>query len=204
MKRLVVALLLAGAVWHFWPMGAPPSAPAPPLPVLAAPEPSAPPAQRDLADGPVFAVDGVPAQALAEYALTARVLATRRYRFGRAARLAPLDVALGWGGMADPAAVRQLDIAQRHRWYLWRYDGAPPLPVREIETSSANVHVVPADAGVARALRKLDAGQMVALRGYLIELRRPDGWLWRSSLTREDTGAGACELLYVQSAVRVP
>jgi len=28
----------------------------------------------------------------------------------------------------------------------------------------------------------------------------PDGFAWRSSLTREDTGAGACELVYVESA----
>jgi hypothetical protein len=28
--------------------------------------------------------------------------------------------------------------------------------------------------------------------------RAPDGWRWRSSLTREDTGAGACELVWVE------
>ena len=27
-----------------------------------------------------------------------------------------------------------------------------------------------------------------------------DGWRWQSSLTRHDTGNGACELLLVQSA----
>ncbi len=26
---------------------------------------------------------------------------------------------------------------------------------------------------------------------------RPCGWHWRSSLTRDDTGPGACELVYV-------
>ena len=32
----------------------------------------------------------------------------------------------------------------------------------------------------------------------LIEVRGADGWRWRSSLTREDTGAGACELVWVE------
>ena len=29
-----------------------------------------------------------------------------------------------------------------------------------------------------------------------------DGWRWRSSLTRDDSGGGACELVYVCSITR--
>lgn len=203
MKRLVLILALTGAVWQLWPMQAPLTTQPPPVVGLEVPAADAAPAQRNLAAGPRFLVDGVGAQALAEYAIRARVLGTHRYRFGQSAALAPLDLALGWGRMTDPAVVSRLDIRQRHRWYLWRYDGDPPLPLREIETSSANVHAVPADAGVARALRGLKAGQQVALRGYLLELRDAQGWQWRSSLTRDDTGDGACELLYVQTVSRL-
>jgi hypothetical protein len=32
-----------------------------------------------------------------------------------------------------------------------------------------------------------------------VEAQGRDGWSWRSSLTREDTGAGACELVFVQA-----
>jgi hypothetical protein len=39
---------------------------------------------------------------------------------------------------------------------------------------------------------------VVALTGYLVEVRGPDGFRWRSSLTREDTGNGACELVWVE------
>lgn len=203
MKRLVLILALAGVVWQFWPMHAPLTTQPPPLVGLEVPAADAAPVQRNLDAGPRFSVDGIGAQALAEYAIRARVLGTRRYRFGQSAALAPLDLALGWGRMTDPAVVRRLDIRQRNRWYLWRYDGDPPLPLREIETSSANVHAVPADAGVARALRGLKVGQQVALHGYLLELRDAQGWNWRSSLSREDTGAGACELFYVQTVSRL-
>jgi hypothetical protein len=55
---------------------------------------------------------------------------------------------------------------------------------------------------VARALRRAKTGQTIALRGYLVELRAADGWQWRSSLTREDTGDGSCELMYVQAVGR--
>jgi hypothetical protein len=41
------------------------------------------------------------------------------------------------------------------------------------------------------------AGDRVRIEGWLVEATAPDGWRWRSSLTREDTGNGACELVYV-------
>jgi len=32
----------------------------------------------------------------------------------------------------------------------------------------------------------------------LVEVKAQDGWTWRSSLSREDTGNGACELMLVE------
>jgi len=40
---------------------------------------------------------------------------------------------------------------------------------------------------------------VIALHGRLIEAQRSDGWHWRSSLRRDDTGAGACELVLVDA-----
>jgi len=48
-------------------------------------------------------------------------------------------------------------------------------------------------------LLRIRAGQIVSLAGYLVEVRGPNGMRWRSSLTREDTGAGACELVWVET-----
>ena len=31
----------------------------------------------------------------------------------------------------------------------------------------------------------------------LVEVRGADGWTWRSSLSREDSGNGGCEVVYV-------
>jgi len=35
--------------------------------------------------------------------------------------------------------------------------------------------------------------------GYLISIRGEDGWHWRSSLSRTDSGDGACEVVWVDS-----
>jgi len=41
-------------------------------------------------------------------------------------------------------------------------------------------------------------GQVVALRGYLVRVQSPDGWRWNSSMTRSDSGNGACEVVWVR------
>ena len=44
-------------------------------------------------------------------------------------------------------------------------------------------------------------GDVVRIDGQLIEARRDDGSVWRSSMTRDDSGDGACEVVYVRSLV---
>jgi hypothetical protein len=135
---------------------------------------------------------------LAGFGIQARVLSREDYRFDAGASLAPTDLALGWRQMSDPAHYGKLDISQSGRWYHYRWGAeGPPLPAAEIVRSSANMHLIPADASVAAAMKQVQQGQTVRLEGWLVEARRADGWHWRSSLTREDSGDGSCELIYV-------
>ena len=52
---------------------------------------------------------------------------------------------------------------------------------------------------IARQLDDARVGGIVTLSGKLIEVTGKEGWQWRSSLTRDDTGNGACELIWVES-----
>jgi hypothetical protein len=140
---------------------------------------------------------------LAGFSIDARVLSRREYRSDREAALAPVDLALGWGRMRDAAVLERLTITQSARWYHYRYGGEPPIPQREIDRSAANMHLIPGNDAIAAALREVDPGTRVRIDGWLVEARAPDGWRWRSSTTREDTGAGACELIYVCAITRL-
>jgi len=135
---------------------------------------------------------------LAGFAIEARVLAREDYRFDRGAALSPTDLALGWGRMAREEHYRPLRISQSGRWYFYRWGReGPPLPLEEIIASSANMHLIPANERVASALSRVRPEQTVRLQGWLVEVRGEDGWTWRSSLSREDSGDGGCELIYV-------
>jgi hypothetical protein len=131
-----------------------------------------------------------------------RVLSRENYNFGRESEISPVDFALGWDKMADPEVYKQLSIRQSNRWYHWRYENAPPIPVREIEMQSANTHLIPASKQIAKQLKAIDQDDLIYLKGQLVEVKSSDGWTWRSSLSREDTGGGACELMLVEE-VRV-
>ena len=136
---------------------------------------------------------------LADFSFDARVLLVSRYRFDTEAALAPYDLGIGWKGMSDSAVLDKIALSQTGRFLLWRWPGESPLPPGEVMRSAANIHVIPANSVVERRIAALRPGQVVAARGKLIEASRGDGWIWRSSLVRDDGGSGACELMYLES-----
>jgi len=156
------------------------------------------PVQADLADAPSFSVGDYRIDPVARFSLEARILSAERYRLGREAELSPVDLALGWGPMSDSAVLDRLRISQGNRFYHYRWEDEPPIPVRDIVEHSANMHMIPADGEVAKRLANARAGQIVRLSGYLVRVEAPDGWRWNSSLTRGDSGNGACELVWVE------
>lgn len=135
---------------------------------------------------------------LASFDIQARVLARERYRFDRAADLSPIDLAMGWGPMSDSAVLDQLKIWQDGRWYYWSTPKFP-IPAGEITSHSANMHMIPATPLVRRQLFRLRVGQVVRIQGQLIKAQGGDGWHWASSLSRTDSGDGACEVIWVET-----
>ena len=135
--------------------------------------------------------------ALAGFSLQARVLGSKAYARGAESRFSPLDLALGWGPMSRDEVLSQLAISQSGRWYHYRWQGAPPLPPAQIRDHSANMHMIPGNADIAAALGRIKADQTIRLHGWLVNVETDENWRWRSSLSRSDSGAGACEVVYV-------
>lgn len=135
----------------------------------------------------------------ANYDITARILSREDYRFDRLADLIPEDLALGWGPMSDNHVLAAFDISQGARFYSWRPRAPLPLAREDVIVHSANTHVIPADARIRSELGRLRVGQVVRLSGTLVDAIRDDGAWLHTSLTRTDTGAGACEVMLVEN-----
>lgn len=188
----VLLAVLALAAWgaHSWltrPLHPPPGVLTPEDPIQGPPTSSEAWTYRDHRLVP-----------LATFDLHTRVLAKERYRFDRAAELSPIDLAMGWGRMSDSAVLDRLKIWQDGRWYYWSASQFP-IPAEEITSHSANMHLIPSTPLVKRQLLALRIGQVVRLRGQLIRAEGRDQWKWVSSLSRTDSGEGACEVIWVET-----
>ncbi|MEO7433539.1 MAG: hypothetical protein ABIR62_16320 [Dokdonella sp.] len=139
---------------------------------------------------------------LADYDIEALVLSREDYSMDAGSALAPTDLAVGWQRMSDSAVIEGLDISQSARFFTYRWSNQPPIPPTEIARSASNMHLIPANDSVARDLARVRVGNVVHMTGELVEARGSDGWTWRSSLRRDDTGGGACELMRVESIER--
>ena len=190
MSKLVSLLLILGVLWWIFLRDDSPPAPEPGVRISDVPEQL--PTRLEKWTEKDYEV-----RPLARYNLKARVLSRKRYFFDPTADISPLDLALGWGDMSDTAVLEHLLISQGGRWYEYYYQAACPASPNAIATQSANVHCLPADAAIWRALRKLRVHSFVELRGYLVEVQKAGFPPWRSSLVRDDQGAGACEILWV-------
>jgi len=133
----------------------------------------------------------------ATYRVTARVLARESYHFDSLSDLIPEDLALGWGPMSDNRVLNTIAISQGNRFYYWRPTAATALARDSIIAHSANTHVIPQNSTIAHQLERLRPGEVVTLSGELVDAARDDGRWIRTSLLRNDTGAGACEVMLV-------
>jgi hypothetical protein len=189
LKRLLIAALLIWGAWSWWTQRAVDHGPG----VVAV----EPPQQTAIEGAPSFELQGYTLTPLARFDLRARVLSREDYRLGREAELSTTDFMLGWGRMSDESVLADIEISQSNRFAYWRVREFP-IPQREIETSASNMHLIAADSSVARQIADVRRGQVVHMRGYLVRAEAADGWRWVSSLSRDDRGAGACELFFVE------
>jgi len=163
------------------------------------------PIQQDLTQAdPILFKDGkfnLIYQPVADYSITARILGKKRYSGDWSAQVAKYDFAFGWGDMSIPEMTKGIAISQSMRFYFYRTKPDCQLTLRYIVRHSANNHLIPANRAVKKALASIKKGDIVRIDGKLIKV---SGWYdkqtvtWGTSTTRNDTGNGACELIYVQ------
>ena len=60
------------------------------------------------------------------------------------------------------------------------------------------MHLINKDRNIQNKIRSIGEDKYVRLKGYLVNVNFKDG-PWKTSLSRTDTGNGACEIMYVTS-----
>ena len=192
MKKTLFVLALTGiwfAHWHLHrPITYPPG-------VLIASDPT----QVDLpSNEPEFDFGEFHLKPLARFSVDARLLHSKIYRYDRGASLVPIDLAVGWGPMSDQQVLDQLQVSQSMRFFWYEYKMPPPIAAEQIVNHATNIHIIPSTPELASRCKSLRSGALLHLSGELVQATGPQIGTWRSSLSRTDSGNGACELLYLE------
>ena len=155
------------------------------------------PVQWDLDDNTNFEYNSIPLVPMVNYRMTGKVLSKKNYYFDEESKLCPVDIAFGWANMSNERILKNLKIRQSDRWYYWS-SSKGVLPKREIESSSANMHLIPANSSVRNKIKDTQTWDIVMLSGKLVTAVMGDGYRWVSSVSRMDTGDNSCELIWVE------
>jgi hypothetical protein len=108
------------------------------------------------------------------------------------------DVCVVWGDNVASGSYRRVAYSSGEFTCYYQWSGSLDPPFDPAQMS--NNHLIPADAYVAHRIRQLRIGDQVRMSGLLVDYEASrDGEhrvSRRTSLTRADTGNGACEVLY--------
>ena len=109
------------------------------------------------------------------------------------------DICVVWGETVTNGSYRKVKFSSGEFTCSYSWSGAV-TPVFRPEKVSNN-HLIPADRAIARRIGAIRVGDQIRMTGLLVDYTvTKDGqhvFARRTSLTRSDTGNGACEILYV-------
>jgi len=143
-----------------------------------------------------------------DYTIAGLVVSLRDYTFmsvRSSDSVFPMDLCLMWGSNVSRRAHQSPDIEfdQHGRFCVYSYKGRNQIRNAEL----SNNHLLLAAPELEDTLERLGGGDQVRIRGQLVdvEARRlqrgtfadPARFKLRTSTRREDSGGGACEVIYV-------
>lgn len=135
----------------------------------------------------------------AQYTIRGLLVSKCRYARGFWSKISPYDYAIAWGDV--PNHMKYLKFSQTHRYCLYNFRYDIPIAKSYIDSHMSNNHLIAANSNIRKAFKKLKKGNLIEIEGYLVYVmgreNKRGSLNWNSSLTRLDTGDGACEILFV-------
>jgi len=189
MKRWFWVLLICGLGWWFSPASIPTY-------TFNFEEP-----KQDLTSETPIVVQGIKMYEEAEYHIQALVLSREDYKYDSLAKFIPMDLVLAWGPASNARLYKKIQIDQRERYYWWwvsTLSDIAPYNLKTIVDNTANTHIIPLNAEIENICKQIKPYDVVTLDGYLVNV--PTYGLV-TSLSRTDSGPGACEIMVVTQAL---
>ncbi|WP_138429710.1 hypothetical protein [Fodinibius saliphilus] len=189
-KHLLIIVLIGGGIYYYWTT----------RPVTHGPGIVAPntPVQETTFNSKKISYKDFILTPRANFKLEARVLSTKGYYFDKYSELTPFDVVFGWGPMSNETNLESLMVRQSDRSFYWEM-ARPPLEQQKMWQHAANMHLIGSTQKIRDKISSLRQGQVVKMKGVLVNVNSPDGWKLKTSLTRKDIGENSSEVVWIKS-----
>ncbi len=117
------------------------------------------------------------------------------------------DLCVLWGKTLESGSYRNGSVAikQDSRWCWFSYSGNITFNSSEI----SNNHLIASNPEIERQIRSISGGDQIRIAGKLVNVHaeaigktdRYESLIadWKTSTVRNDSGGGACEVIYVES-----
>ncbi len=92
------------------------------------------------------------------------------YQDDAQAEFSPIDYAVSWGLFAEPEIARHITVNQYDRYLNWKIDRLP-VPAEQAMQMVSNMHIIPANPKIAKDIQKVKRGDLVRLKGELVEVK---------------------------------
>jgi len=135
------------------------------------------------------------------FEIIGEAVSVAQYRWAFTNPYFEVDLGLAWGPRVE-SYKQKVIFRQTARWLMWSFQGEIDAATRfDIQSHVGNLHLIPAGGrpNIQKAIRSLEKGDRVRIKGYLVRIYGPAGNVVASSSTsREDLGDGACEIVWVE------
>ncbi|MCP4766375.1 MAG: hypothetical protein GY875_08890 [Gammaproteobacteria bacterium] len=109
------------------------------------------------------------------------------------------DLCVIWGDNVRSGVYHEMEFTNG-TWTCWFSWPNSEVASRFDDTQLSNNHLLIDDDAIKQALMQAEAGDHIRLKGMLVEYSNPgNGFQRGTSVTRTDTGNGACETIYVNA-----
>lgn len=137
----------------------------------------------------------------ASYDIKARVVHAKRYNWDNLSNLITHDFGVVWGKISKTDIFNLFTWNQRNRFLIYaiRQDYIQKIGGKKyINSHIANIHLIPKNWIIESKLNKVKSYDIIEIKGYLVDIYYKNHVVY-TSLSRTDTGPGACEVILVNN-----
>lgn len=189
LKHILFVVILLGGAYYFWST----------RPIVHGPGEVAPnePTQKRAYGINHISHNDATIKPVARFDIEARVLSKKKYYEDEESDFAPYDFVVGWGPMSDERNLDEILIKQSDRSYYWEMI-EPPIPVQQMREHTANLRLIHQNEEMLNKLEDIRIGQIIRIKGYLVNVDTEQGWSTETSLIRSDSGVEGTEIVWIK------